>query len=126
MLAPHTPYWPLLAPVLERCKGIAHITGGGIPGNVARILPAGCAAHLRAGSWPEPPIFDRIRAYGEIDDDEMMRVFNIGLGLVIAVDPADAAGVLATLPGATAVGQVVPRGAGPAVVVAPAEPTAAR
>ena len=56
----------------------------------------------------------------------MMRVFNIGLGLVIAVDPADAAGVLATLPGATAVGQVVPRGAGPAVVVAPAEPTAAR
>ena len=126
LLAPHTPYWPLLAPVIERCKGIAHITGGGIPGNVARILPAGCAAHLRAGSWPEPPIFERIRAAGEIADDEMMRVFNIGLGLVIAVDPADAADVLAALPGATAVGQVVARGAGPAVVVAPAEPPAAR
>ena len=117
LLAPHTAYWPALQPVLSRCKGIAHITGGGIPGNVSRILPDACAARLRRGAWPEPPIFERIRAAGEIDDEEMMRVFNLGLGLAVAVEAADAAGVLAALPGAAAVGEVVPRGDGPAVIV---------
>jgi phosphoribosylformylglycinamidine cyclo-ligase len=120
LLAPHTAYWPALAPVLARCKGIAHITGGGIPGNVARILPEGYAARLRRGAWPEPPIFARIRAAGQIDDEEMMRVFNLGLGLAVAVEAADAAGVVAALPGATVVGEVAPRGDGPAVQVEPA------
>ncbi|PZC41947.1 MAG: phosphoribosylformylglycinamidine cyclo-ligase [Chloroflexi bacterium] len=120
LLAPHTPYWPLLAPVLDRCKGIAHITGGGIPGNVARILPPDCAAHLQTGSWPEPPIFERIRARGEIDEEEMIRVFNVGLGLVIAVQAAHADSVRAALPGATVVGQIRDRADGPAVHVEPA------
>ena len=120
LLVPHTPYWPALAPVLDRCKGIAHITGGGIPGNVARILPDHCAAVLQAGSWPEPPIFQRIRAAGEIAEEEMIRVFNVGLGLVLAVAPEDAATLRDTLPGATVVGQIQARSGGEAVQIRPA------
>ena len=119
LLAPHTAYWPALAPVLEHCKGIAHITGGGILGNVARILPADCAARLDRGAWPRPPIFDRIQQAGEIGDEEMIRVFNLGLGLVIAVDPAHAHAVTSELPQAAIVGAIVAREDGPAVSVSP-------
>ena len=117
LLAPHSAYWPALAPVLEYCKGIAHITGGGIPGNVARILPSGCAARLQRGSWPEPPIFARIQDAGAISDDEMIRVFNVGLGLVIAVDAAHSDTVIGQLPRATIVGEIVSRNDGAAVGV---------
>ena len=65
--------------------GFAHITGGGLPGNVARVLPAGCDAVFRRGSWPVPPIFGEIQRRGEIPDDEMARVFNLGIGMVAVV-----------------------------------------
>ena len=69
--------------------GMAHVTGGGIPGNVARILPAMCDAELRRDAWPVPPIFAEIQRLGEVDDDEMARVFNLGIGMVLMVDPGD-------------------------------------
>jgi len=66
---------------------IAHITGGGLLANVPRVLPPHCEAHIRRGAWPEPPIFDLIRRTGEIDEDEMFRVFNMGIGMVMIVPP---------------------------------------
>lgn len=67
--------------------GMAHITGGGITENLPRILPKGTAAQVEIGSWPILPIFDHLRALGQVSQDEMMRTFNMGIGL-IAVVPA--------------------------------------
>jgi phosphoribosylformylglycinamidine cyclo-ligase len=64
-------------------KGMAHITGGGIPGNLPRIVPEGICAHIKSGSWPVPPIFQIIEKIGNIADDEMKRIFNMGIGYII-------------------------------------------
>ncbi len=66
---------------------IAHITGGGLPENVPRVVPPDCEVRLRRDSWPCPPIFDLIQKAGDIDDDEMFRVFNMGIGMVLIVPP---------------------------------------
>ena len=68
----------------------AHITGGGLPGNLPRVLPAGVNAVLEAGSWPVPPVFAFLAEAGNVSADEMLRVFNCGLGMVLAV-PASGA-----------------------------------
>ena len=67
--------------------GMAHITGGGISENLPRILPKGTAAQVELGSWPVLPIFEHLRELGQVSEDEMMRTFNMGVGL-IAVIPA--------------------------------------
>ena len=74
-------------------KGCAHITGGGITGNLPRVLPKGRRAVIERNSWPVPPVFDLIQKLGGIHRDEMDRVFNNGLGLILVVDRKDAAGV---------------------------------
>jgi phosphoribosylformylglycinamidine cyclo-ligase len=73
-------------------KGAAHITGGGITGNLPRVLPKGRRAVLKRGSWPVPPVFDLIQKLGGIHHDEMDRTFNNGLGLILVIDRKDAAG----------------------------------
>lgn len=78
-------------------KGAAHITGGGISGNLPRVLPKGRRAVLERGSWPVPPVFDLIQKIGRIDRDEMDRTFNIGVGLVLVVARKHADGVRRTL-----------------------------
>ena len=92
-------------------KGIAHITGGGLPGNLPRVLPAGTAAVLRRGSWSVPRIFDELQRLGEVSDDEMAAVFNLGVGMVVVVSPADEAAALevarAAGADAVAIGHVV-------------------
>ena len=70
----------------------AHITGGGLPGNVPRILPAEHRAVLRNGSWPRPRIFDRLQEAGGVDDAEMLRTFNCGVGMCAVVRAQDAGG----------------------------------
>ncbi len=70
--------------------GASHITGGGLPGNVVRMLPEGCGAQLTRGSWPVPPIFGLLSEVGELTEDDMVSTFNCGLGLVVAVDAAHA------------------------------------
>ena len=72
-------------------KGIAHVTGGGLTGNLPRIFPAACHARIDLGSWTVPPIFRVIQKLGQVADDEMFRVFNMGIGLVLVVgkDVAD-------------------------------------
>lgn len=77
--------------------GVAHITGGGLQENVDRILPEGMKAEITANSWKVPPVFDWLSQLGNIDDDEMARVFNMGIGLVMVVGEYDAASVIRQL-----------------------------
>jgi len=114
LLEPHRSYLsdlrPLLAPDashLTPIRGIAHITGGGIPGNVPRILPDGLGARINRASWRVPAIFRLIQERGGIDEDEMYRAFNMGLGLVLAVGAQDGDAILAQLLDAWFCGEVV-------------------
>jgi phosphoribosylformylglycinamidine cyclo-ligase len=75
-----------------RITGMAHITGGGLPGNVPRMLPPGCDAVIHRGSWPVPPIFGLLEHHG-VREEEMYRVFNMGIGFVLAVRPGSTAAV---------------------------------
>jgi phosphoribosylformylglycinamidine cyclo-ligase len=70
--------------------GMAHVTGGGIPGNLVRVLPEGCRAILRRAAWPVPPVFSAIQRGGHIADEEMFRTFNMGLGFLIVLPVRDA------------------------------------
>ncbi|HZZ91741.1 MAG TPA: phosphoribosylformylglycinamidine cyclo-ligase [Usitatibacter sp.] len=80
---------PVLAALAEmKLKGLAHITGGGLLENVPRVLPGNVAARLERTSWPRPPIFDWLQKQGGVDETEMQRTFNCGLGMVIVVDRA--------------------------------------
>jgi phosphoribosylformylglycinamidine cyclo-ligase len=78
-------------------RGIAHITGGGLPGNIARVLPSGTAAELDQRSWETPRVFAEIQRLGGIDDDEMAKVFNLGLGMVVVVPEGEVFRSLDTL-----------------------------
>ena len=103
-----------------RATGLANVTGGGVPDNLARILPDGCGAVVRRGSWPAPPIFDWLRRAGNVTQPEMDRVFNGGVGFVVVVRPGDVAAARALLPDASVIGEVVPDASGgePTVVYA--------
>jgi phosphoribosylformylglycinamidine cyclo-ligase len=78
-------------------RGIVHITGGGFVDNIPRILPGPCRAVIQKGSWPVPPIFELIRDMGRIDESEMFRVFNMGLGMIIIVAEKDHAEIMERL-----------------------------
>ena len=88
LLAVHRSYASAVQPVLSRVHGLAHITGGGIAGNLVRILPPDARAEVDAGSWPLPPLFRMIQRGGRVSDEEMRDVFNLGIGLIAAL-PAD-------------------------------------
>ncbi len=77
--------------------GMAHITGGGIPGNLVRVLPKNCAAVIDKSSWPTPPLFAFIQRQGNIDEPDMFSAFNMGIGLMIAVSAKDVAPAQKTL-----------------------------
>jgi phosphoribosylformylglycinamidine cyclo-ligase len=89
LLAVHVSYAAAVMPVVARVHGLAHITGGGIPGNLVRVLPEGCEAVVRAGSWILPPLFRVIQEAGRVAVDEMRDVFNLGVGLIAALPAAD-------------------------------------
>jgi phosphoribosylformylglycinamidine cyclo-ligase len=92
LLEPSVIYAPAILDLLEAVdvRAAAHITGGGIPGNVPRVLPSDCDAVIDRRTWESPRIFQEIQRLGEVDDAEMARVFNLGLGMVVVVPPADA------------------------------------
>ncbi|CAM4015497.1 phosphoribosylformylglycinamidine cyclo-ligase [Paracidovorax anthurii] len=102
-------------------KALAHITGGGLLENIPRVLPEGLAAHLTAGSWPQSELFAWLQKTAGIDDIEMNRTFNNGIGMVVVVSAAQAEAVAATLraQGETvyAIGAIAERAQGAAVVV---------
>ncbi len=108
MLRPSVIYSPavLAAARTGAVHAAAHITGGGIPGNLVRALPEGCVASVDTSSWDEPRIFDEIRRLGPVDDAEMQRVFNLGIGMVLVV-AADGAGEVERAVEATAIEGVV-------------------
>jgi phosphoribosylformylglycinamidine cyclo-ligase len=89
LLAVHRSYADSVRPVLDRIHGMAHITGGGIAGNLVRILPQDCAATVDPATWELPPLFRFLQQAGQISTEEMRQVFNLGVGLV-AVLPPDA------------------------------------
>jgi phosphoribosylformylglycinamidine cyclo-ligase len=86
---------------------MAHITGGGIPGNLPRILPKGLAAKINQGVWEALPIFSLIQKQGNIDEQEMYHVFNMGLGMIVITAPRNATKLLQDLPGAILIGEVM-------------------
>jgi phosphoribosylformylglycinamidine cyclo-ligase len=89
LLAVHRSYASSVMPVIRRVHALAHITGGGIPGNLVRVLPEGCQAVVDPGSWDLPPLFRTLQRAGGVGTEEMRDVFNLGVGL-IAVLPRDA------------------------------------
>ena len=106
LLAPHRSYVRELQPLFAKLKGIAHITGGGLIENAPRMLPEGLSARIDKASWDVPPLFRLIQREGNIAEDEMWRTFNMGLGIVFAVDPNDADAVRSALPEVLVVGEV--------------------
>jgi len=92
LLTPTKIYVKALSPLFKAgvVKGVAHITGGGFIENVPRMIPDGLAAHINLGSWPVLPIFDVLEKAGEVDHMEMFNIFNMGIGMVLAVNAEDA------------------------------------
>jgi phosphoribosylformylglycinamidine cyclo-ligase len=108
-LRPHRSYWRDIGPLLDRgwIKGMAHITGGGITENLPRTLPEGRGFSLDRQSWAIPPLFTWLQRAGRVDDAEMFRTFNMGVGLIIVCDPRHAPDLVAALPDSWIIGRVV-------------------
>jgi phosphoribosylformylglycinamidine cyclo-ligase len=99
LLKSHRPYWPLLKNILAKnlVTSMAHITGGGITGNLPRALPANLQAVIELGSWPVLPIFRYLARLGKIERDELLQIFNMGVGMVLVVPAKNVARVEAEL-----------------------------
>lgn len=108
LLAVHRPYGPLLEKLPpEMLKGAAHITGGGLIDNLPRVLPEGCEAVIDTAAWEAPPIFRLIQEGGQIPTEEMYQVFNMGIGMALVVEEADAEAALEALgEGACRIGRI--------------------
>ena len=92
LLEPHINYTNHVFATLDAgidVKGIAHITGGGLVENIPRILPDGCGVEIQKGSWPNIPVFDVMQSIGNVDENEMYRAFNMGIGMTFIVSPDD-------------------------------------
>jgi phosphoribosylformylglycinamidine cyclo-ligase len=107
LMEPHRSYYNQLKPLLPMIKGLAHITGGGLIGNVPRVLPQGLAANFNSRSWSVPPIFSLIQQRGNVDWGEMYKVFNMGIGMVIICSESNVDHFTKVLPEAKVIGEVV-------------------
>lgn len=94
LLAVHRSYDAVLRPLLPRIHGLAHITGGGLAGNLVRVLPEGVGAVIDTGSWTWPPLFQLLAEAGKVSTDEMRDVFNLGVGMIVVVAEEDADSVI--------------------------------
>ncbi len=102
LIRPSVIYAPAMRKLRKRVDvhAFAHVTGGGLPDNLARILPAHCDVVLQRGDWEEPRIFGEIQSAGDVSDEEMEHVFNLGLGMVAVVAPQDRRAALDAVRGA--------------------------
>ncbi len=107
LLEPHRCYYSELKPFLNKVNGLAHITGGGFEGNIPRIIPSGLAAEINKNAWTIPPIFKLIQEQGKIKEEEMYRVFNVGIGMIIICSPQRAMKLKMALPECIIIGKVV-------------------
>ncbi len=96
LLKPTAIYAPLLLPLLQeyKIKGLAHITGGGMGNNLQRVLPVGLRAIVKSGSWEAPAIFPLIQELGNVKEEDMLRTFNMGVGMILVVPPETCAPLL--------------------------------
>jgi phosphoribosylformylglycinamidine cyclo-ligase len=95
LLAPHRSFLPIRPLIIRKMiRGCAHITGGGFPGNVNRILPSGCDAVINAASWRPDPIFRFLQDTGHVENLEMYTTFNMGVGMVLVVEPSKTEAVM--------------------------------
>jgi len=92
LLAPHRWYGPAVMPLVEEglVRALAHVTGGGIAGNLARVLPEGCRARVDAAAWPRPALFHWLIEAGEVPEEDARAALNLGIGMVVVCAPADA------------------------------------
>ena len=120
LLEPHRSYLPEITRLREAGVGIralVHITGGGLMESPARVLPESLAMSLDLGSWKVPPLFALVRSQGNVDEEEMFRTFNMGVGMLVVVPANRVQDALSTLgPDAWAIGEVVPRAVDPVVL----------
>jgi len=107
LLEPHRCYYRQLKPLLPVIKGVAHITGGGLIGNVPRVLPRGMAAKFDSRAWTVPPIFQLIQQRGNVVRDEMYHVFNMGIGMVIICSPDNVDRLTKQISEAKVIGEVI-------------------
>ena len=107
LLEPHRCYYHQLKPLLPVIEGMAHITGGGLIGNVPRVLPEGLAAKFDSQTWSVPPIFQLIQQRGSVDQDEMYHVFNMGIGMAIICSPDNVDYFTKVIPEAKVIGEVI-------------------
>jgi phosphoribosylformylglycinamidine cyclo-ligase len=117
LLEPHRSYYNQLKPLLSVIKGLAHITGGGLIDNVPRVLPEGLTARFDSQTWLVPPIFNLIQERGNVDRDEMYRVFNMGIGMAIICSTNSVANITKALPEAKVIGEIIKRSGKARVVV---------
>jgi phosphoribosylformylglycinamidine cyclo-ligase len=114
LLAYHKSYVKSVLALREHCdiKGIAHITGGGLPDNIIRILPPNCCAEIQKGTWEIPPIFPFLQGQGGVDETEMYHVFNMGVGMVLILPPNQIDAAIAALRASgespSLIGEVIP------------------
>ena len=112
LLRPHRSYLPVIRPLLGKglVKGMAHITGGGITDNLPRILPEGCGAGIDRSAWEVPALFKWLQRQGSVPDEDMLRTFNMGIGLIVICGRDDAGAVMDMLapgePGALRIGEI--------------------
>ena len=109
LLEPHINYTNHVFSTLDSgtdVKGIAHITGGGLIENIPRILPAGCGAEINKRSWPSLPVFKVMSSIGNVEEQEMFRAFNMGIGMVFIIEPNDLKNVMKTLKNLTEVYEI--------------------
>jgi len=114
LLEPHRSYYPTLWPLLEKglVHAMAHITGGGIPDNLVRVLPKGLQAFVAADSWPKPPLFHLLARETQAPHEELFRTFNMGVGMILCVSPENESSVVKSLDranlGAWDIGEIKP------------------
>lgn len=112
LLVPHRSYLHEVSPLLRdaRLKGLVHITGGGLPENVPRVLPEGVGADIQLGSWVMPPLFRLVRETSQLDTHELYRTLNMGIGMILIVAPSDVLAIQAMFDEETwVIGELVPR-----------------
>jgi len=119
IMTPHWCYYGALKDLFPKkiLRGMAHITGGGFPGNVPRIMPEGVSARFDTSAWTVPPIFKLIQQKGGIARDEMYRVFNMGIGMVIIASRDNAEEISKQIPKAAHIGEITERRDGHRVIL---------
>ena len=107
LLKPHISYLKQINQSAKQVKAICHITGGGFYENLPRVLPSNVTAKLYPSSWDIPNIFNLIQNEGNVSDEEMWNVFNMGMGMILIVSPENLTNILSNIPESTKIGELI-------------------